>query len=171
MAVDLLTGRLALAVDDSVTPDAGQDRIELRATTSGSLPLVAEWSAAALGILDVGQIAVDDRQGLAFVVDNAPGALRRAVVIVDLRNGARVDRIELSAAAVTDLAYHREIGVLLAGQAAPGGYTLIDVPSRRVTAVSLSADVTATTFEPVTHTAVLTTADGRVILIPFVGSS
>jgi Zn-dependent metalloprotease len=167
VAADMVTGGLVLTIDDSGASDPGHDRIEVRSTTSAGTPLVAEWPAASLGIADVGQLAVDGRQGLAFVVDDAPGAASRALVIVDLKTGARVDQFSLSGAAVTDLAYDPEIGVLVAGHARPGGYSLIDVASRRVTTVSLSADVTATVFEPVTHTAILTTQDGRVILIPW----
>jgi hypothetical protein len=167
MAADLTTGRLVLAVDESGAGDTSADRIEIRSTANGATPLVVEWPAASLGIADIGQIAIDDRQGLGFVVDNAPTGPRRALIIVDLKTGTRVDRVELSGAAVTDCAYSPDLGVLILGHAGPGGYSLIDVSSRRVTNVSLGADVTTTIFEPVTHTAILTTSDGRLVLVPF----
>jgi Zn-dependent metalloprotease len=167
VAADLVRNQIVLTVDDSSPTDAGQDRLEVRDTRVSGAPLRSEWAASTLGIADVGQLALDERQGLAFVIDNAPGAPRRNLVIVDLRNGAPVDRIELGPARVTDLAYDPEVGVAIVAQAGPGGYTLVDLAARRAVAVALEADVTGAQFEPLTHTAALATLDGRLILIPF----
>jgi Zn-dependent metalloprotease len=170
VAADLTRNQIVLAVDDSAPSEAGQDRLEVRDSRVSGAPLRSEWLASGLGIADVGQLALEERQGLAFVVDNAPNAASRSLVIVDLRNGVPVDRIDLGPARVTDLAYDPEVGVAVVAQAGPGGYTLVDVAARRAVAVSLDADVTAVQFEPLTHTAALSTLDGRLILIPFVRS-
>jgi Zn-dependent metalloprotease len=162
LAVDLVANRLVLAVDAG-----SEDRLEVRDSGSGTTRLRSTWPAGSLGIADVGQLAVDGRQGLAFVVDNAPGAPARQLAIVDLQTGVLVDRIPLGASAVTDLAYDADLGVLVAAQAGPGGYTLIDVAARRATPVALDADVTSAAFDPITHRAALSTTDGRVLVISF----
>lgn len=168
MAADLAANRLVMTVDDAGPFGTGHDRVEVRSTSGSSTPLYAEWSAAGLGIADVGQLAIDDRQGLGFVVDNAPEAPSRAVVIMDLKTGALVDRIELSRAAVTSMAYDGDLGLLIAAQAAPGGYTLIDVAARRATPIALSADATGAVIDTVTHTAGVVTRDGRLVLLSLV---